>query len=86
MPHPELLDPQGKAVRNNLPAVGVEGVQDVRIGKRIDLLIEAEDEASARERVEQACKAVLANPIMERFTYTLNETTASGNTAGAAVG
>ena len=73
MPHKELLDPQGKAVRNSLPNVGVEGVQDVRIGKRIELKIEAADEASAREQVEKACKSVLTNPIMERFEFELQE-------------
>ena len=71
MPHRELLDPQGKAVRNSLPNVGVAGVRDVRIGKRVELLVEAADEAAAREQVERACEAVLANPIMERFEYTL---------------
>ncbi|MFK8058032.1 MAG: phosphoribosylformylglycinamidine synthase subunit PurS [Saprospiraceae bacterium] len=73
MPHKELLDPQGKAVRNNLPNVGVVGVQDVRIGKRIELTVAAETEAAAREQVEKACKAVLTNPIMEKFEYTLKQ-------------
>lgn len=73
MPHKELLDPQGKAVRNSLPNVGVTGVQDVRIGKRIELTVSADSEAAAREQVEKACKAVLTNPIMEKFEYTLKE-------------
>lgn len=73
MPHKELLDPQGKAVRNSLPNVGVTGVQDVRIGKRIELTLSADSEAAAREQVEKACKAVLTNPIMEKFEYTLKE-------------
>ena len=72
MPHRELLDPQGKAVRNALPNVGVEGVADVRIGRRIELKVEADSEAAAREQVERACKAVLANPIMERYEYQLH--------------
>ena len=73
MPHKELLDPQGKAVRNSLPNVGVTGVQDVRIGKRIELTVSADTEATAREQVEKACKAVLTNPIMEKFEYTLKQ-------------
>ena len=72
MPHKELLDPQGKAVKNSLPNVGVEGVQDVRIGKRIELRVDAADEAAAKTQVEKACKSVLANPIMERFEFTLS--------------
>jgi len=73
MPHKEFLDPQGKAVRNSLPNVGVKGVEDVRIGKRIELSVTAESEAIAREQVELACKAVLTNPIMEKFEYTLKQ-------------
>ena len=72
MPHRELLDPQGKAVKNSLPNVGVTGVADVRIGKRIELRIDAESEDAAREQVEKACKSVLANPIMERFEFRLH--------------
>ena len=72
MPHQELLDPQGKAVKNSLPNVGVEGVEDVRIGKRIELKVNAESEAAARAQVDKACKAVLTNPIMERYDYTLS--------------
>ena len=72
MPHRELLDPQGKAVKNALPNVGVAGVTDVRIGRRIELRVEADSEDAAREQVERACKAVLANPIMERYEYELS--------------
>lgn len=73
MPHKELLDPQGKAVRNSLPNVGVTGVKDVRIGKRIELTVEADSEQSARDQVEKACKAVLTNPIMEKYEYALKQ-------------
>ena len=73
MPHRELLDPQGKAVKNSLPNVGVEGVEDVRIGKRIELRVSAADESAARAQVEKACKAVLTNPIMERYEFELHE-------------
>ncbi len=72
MPHKELLDPQGKAVKNSLPNVGVEGVRDVRVGKRIELRVEADSESAAESQVEKACKSVLANPIMERFEFTLS--------------
>ena len=78
MPHRELLDPQGKAVRKNLPQVGVTGVEDVRIGKRIELRVSAESEGAAREQVEKACKHVLANPIMERYEFTLAAAEAVG--------
>lgn len=72
MPHQELLDPQGKTVANNLDNIDVSGVTDVRIGKHIQMHLEAEDEAAANEKVEQACKKLLANLIMEKYTFELS--------------
>jgi phosphoribosylformylglycinamidine synthase subunit PurS len=50
MPHKELLDPQGKTVSNNLKHIDISGVEDVRIGKQIRLVVAAETEAAAREK------------------------------------
>ncbi|RNI26307.1 phosphoribosylformylglycinamidine synthase subunit PurS [Rufibacter latericius] len=71
MPHTELLDPQGKAVMLGLEHLGLEQVSDVRIGKHIRLQLEAEDETAAAQKVEEACKKLLANMIMESFSYRL---------------
>lgn len=71
MPHTELLDPQGKAVMLGLEHLGLEQVSDVRIGKHIRLQLEAADEAAAAQKVEEACKKLLANMIMESFSYRL---------------
>lgn len=71
MPHAELLDPQGKAVMLGLEHLGLEQVADVRIGKHITLALEAENEAAAQEKVETACKKLLANLIMESYSYRL---------------
>lgn len=71
MPHKELLDPQGKTVANNITNIGIVGVEDVRIGKHIRVVIEAADEAAARVQVEAACKKLLVNAIMEGFEYQL---------------
>lgn len=71
MPHTELLDPQGKAVMLGLEHLGLEQVADVRIGKHITLALEADTEAAAQEKVETACKKLLANLIMESYTYRL---------------
>jgi len=71
MPRPELLDPQGKAVMLGLEHLGLERVADVRIGKHIRLNLEAENEQIAQEKVEQACKKLLANLIMESYSYEL---------------
>jgi phosphoribosylformylglycinamidine synthase subunit PurS len=71
MPHKELLDPQGKTVANNLKHIDIAGVEDVRIGKHIRLVVAAETEAAARDKVDTACKKLLINPIMENYTFTL---------------
>ncbi|HYG40821.1 MAG TPA: phosphoribosylformylglycinamidine synthase subunit PurS [Cytophagales bacterium] len=73
MPHKEILDPQGKAVKLGLGNLGISQVNDVRIGKHIRLEIEAQDENAAREKVEVACKKLLANLIMEEFTYKITK-------------
>ncbi len=68
MPHKELLDPQGKAVLSGLQKMDLSMVQDVRVGKHISLKLQAADEAQAKDLVEQACKKLLANAIMEGYT------------------
>ena len=83
MPHPELLDPQGKAVRLGLTHLGLEQVADVRVGKHIRLAVEAETEADARAQIETACRQLLANPIMEGYSFRL---TAAEETSSATVG
>ena len=69
LPREELLDPQGKTVANNLKNVDIDGVQDVRIGKRIIMTLTAENLDLAKEKVENACKKLLANTIMETYSY-----------------
>lgn len=71
MPHKELLDPQGKTVARNMHHVDIDGVVDVRIGKRIEMTVEANDENMANAKIEKACKNLLANMIMESYEYTL---------------
>ena len=71
MPHKELLDPQGKAVSHNLKSLDIHSVADVRIGKHITLTLEAETEEEARETMDNACRTLLANLIMENFTFEL---------------
>lgn len=73
MPHKEILDPQGKAVSKSMVNLGLNEIQNVRIGKHITLEIESTDEASARTRVDEACKKLLANLIMESYEFTLRE-------------
>lgn len=71
MPMEELLDPQGKVVTHSLHNLGLSGIENVRIGKHINLFVDAADEAQANEQVNSACKQLLANLIMERFSFKL---------------
>lgn len=67
MPLKELLDPQGKAVKDGLKNLGISSVQDVRIGKHITLQVNAETEEEAKIIAEDATRKLLANPVMEQF-------------------
>jgi len=64
-----ILDPQGKTVEDNLPSMGFEGVRGVRIGKHIELDIEATDRDAAAKQVEEMSSRLLSNPVIEDFTY-----------------
>lgn len=67
MPLKDLLDPQGKAVLGGLKNLELNSVSDVRIGKHIDLKIEAASKEEAAQIAEEAAKKLLANPVMEMF-------------------
>ena len=71
MPHKELLDPQGKTVSNNMKNLDITGVDDVRIGKHITMTFDASNEEEANEKVDTACKKLLANVIMEKYTFSI---------------
>ena len=71
MPKKEILDPQGKAVTGSMKNLGLAEIQNVRIGKHITLEIEAENAETAHTKVDQACKNLLANLIMESYTFTV---------------
>lgn len=63
-----ILDPKGKAAHHALQNLGLNDVQNVRIGKFIELDIDASSENAAKEIAESACKQLLANEVMEDFT------------------
>lgn len=71
MPLKELLDPQGKAVLGGLKNLGLEGVEDVRVGKNITLRVNADSPEIAKELAENASKKLLANPVMEYFEVSI---------------
>jgi len=71
MPLEALLDPQGKAVNAGLRNLGLNNISSVRVGKHITLQLDAASEAEARAEVEDACKKLLANLIMESYRFDL---------------
>lgn len=73
MPHKALLDPQGKAVTASMKNLGLPEITNVRIGKHIQLEVEANSENEAHEKVEKACKELLANTIMESYGFKLSQ-------------
>jgi phosphoribosylformylglycinamidine synthase len=72
MPLKELLDPQGKAVLGGLANLGIKSVKDVRIGKHIQLHLEANSAEEARAIAQEASEKLLANPVMEEFTISIS--------------
>lgn len=73
MPLKEILDPQGKAVTGSMKNLGLQEIQNVRVGKRITLELEAENESIARQKVDEACRKLLANLIMESYDFELKQ-------------
>jgi phosphoribosylformylglycinamidine synthase len=73
MPLKALLDPQGKAVTSSLKNLDLSEIENVRIGKHISLEIEANTKEAASAKVEEACKKLLANQLMESFEFELSE-------------
>ena len=66
-PKEGILDPQGRAVEQSLPHLGVEGVGRVRVGRRVEMTVDAADEAAARAVVDRLAGELLSNPLIEQF-------------------
>ena len=62
-----IADPQGQTIERALPALGYQGVSGVRVGKRIELNVDAADPEAARTQVLEMCEKFLANPVIESF-------------------
>jgi phosphoribosylformylglycinamidine synthase PurS subunit len=67
-PKPGILDPQGRAVEGSLGHLGIEGVSAVRVGRRVELTVEAADATAARAVVERLASELLSNPLIEAFS------------------
>jgi phosphoribosylformylglycinamidine synthase len=79
-PKEGILDPQGRAVEGSLGHLGIEGVSAVRVGRRVELTVTAEDAAAARTVVERLATELLSNPLIE--TYQVEEIGAASSLVG----
>ncbi|MEX0643715.1 MAG: phosphoribosylformylglycinamidine synthase subunit PurS [Parvularculaceae bacterium] len=66
-----VLDPQGKAIEGALKGLGFDGAANVRQGKVIEMTLDETNEAAARAKIEEMCKRLLANPVMENYAIEL---------------
>lgn len=76
---PSVLDPAGTAVQSGLEHMGYTNVEQVRMGKYIELTIAAADQATAEQQLDRMCDQLLANPVIEVYRYEL----VTAATAGA---
>ena len=70
---PGILDPAGATVERALPALGWGNVSQVRIGKSIRLIVDAADAATATAQVDEMCRGILTNPVIEDYVAQLKE-------------
>jgi phosphoribosylformylglycinamidine synthase subunit PurS len=68
-----VLDPQGKAIERSLHALGYGEVQDVRMGKYLELEVEAASREAAESRIREMCDKLLANPVIEDYRFEILE-------------
>ncbi len=69
---PSVLDPAGTAVLSGLKHMGYDNVEGVRIGKYVELTLEADDEAAAHAQLDRVCDELLANPVIENYRFELS--------------
>lgn len=74
---PSVLDPAGVAVQSGLKHMGYENVEQVRIGKYIEMMLNAESEDAAKQQLDVICDRLLANVVIENYRFELTEVSAS---------
>jgi phosphoribosylformylglycinamidine synthase len=75
---PVVLDPQGEAVLHGLQQLGYADVVGVRVGKYLEVTLTAADQSAAEDSVRQMCEKLLANPVIERYDFTVAEKSPAG--------
>lgn len=79
---PSVLDPAGTAVQSGLKHMGYDNVEQVRIGKYVEVTLNASDEAAARQQLDRICDQLLANPVIENYRFELSVQSPSAAKAG----
>ncbi len=79
---PGIADPQGATIERALPALGFGGVEGVRVGKAIRFDVDASDEAAARAEIDELCRRLLANPVIEDADISISPAHGSITTGG----
>lgn len=68
-----VLDPQGTTLRRSMETMGYQGIEDVRMGKFIQVRFNSDDRKEVEERVKEMCQKILSNPVIEQYSYSLTE-------------
>ena len=84
VPKPGILDPQGRAVEQSLPHLGVDSVHAVRVGRRVELTVDAPSDADARAIAERLAGELFANPLIETWSVELVSAASSVRSADPA--
>jgi len=68
-----VLDPQGTTLRRSMETMGYQGIEDVRMGKFIQVRFNSDDRKEVEEKVKEMCQKILSNPVIEQYSYSLTE-------------
>jgi phosphoribosylformylglycinamidine synthase PurS subunit len=82
-PKPGILDPQGRAVEGSLSHLGIDGVSEVRVGRRVELTVDADDQPTALATADRLASDLLSNPLIEAYAVEPLVAASSATTAGA---
>ena len=81
-PKPGVNDPEGEAILGGLSSLGFDGVERVRSGRYFELTVRADDAGAAESMVDEMCRRLLANPVIETYRFTVDERGAAGSEPG----
>jgi phosphoribosylformylglycinamidine synthase PurS subunit len=81
-PKPGILDPQGRAVEGSLGHLGIDGVSEVRVGRRVELTVDAADPATALATADRLASELLSNPLIEAYAVEALAATSSASVGG----